>query len=176
MLTREERIASYRMSRGRRVVEYAFGIMASRFRVLVKNMEQLPETVREIVLSCVVLHNILRSQFNRQHGWQQPEDDEVVGDGQLVGGDVEDGHDKNPAREPKRQRDYLRDYFNNKGTVAYFFSRTAKNKSVLFRATNYSNQQTPKQTNPSPNKLTIPPPNKPTNQPTNKPTNEQTIS
>ena len=80
-------------------------------------MAQPPETVREIVSICAVLHNILRSQYHGQHGSQQPEDDEVVGDGQLVGGDG--GHDGNPAREAKRQRDYLRNYFNNDGAVSW---------------------------------------------------------
>ena len=47
-------------------------------------MEQPPETVREIVLTCVVLQNILRSQYNGQLGSQQPEDDEVTGAGRLV--------------------------------------------------------------------------------------------
>ena len=83
MLTREERIANYRISIGRRMVGNAFGIMASRFRVLLTIMGQPPEKVREIVLTCVVRHNILRSQYNGQHGGQQPEHDEVVGDGHF---------------------------------------------------------------------------------------------
>ena len=100
MLTREERIANYRILRGRRVVENAFGILVSRFRVMLTTIELPPETVREVVFTSVVLHNILRSQYQGQHGVQQPPD-------------------RNPAREAKRQRDYLNDYFNNEGAVAW---------------------------------------------------------
>ena len=76
MLTREERIANYRISRGRRVVENAFGILFSRFRVMLTTIELPPVTVREVVLTCVVLHNILRSQYQGQHGGQEPGDDD----------------------------------------------------------------------------------------------------
>ena len=83
MLTREERIANYRISRGRRVVENTFGILVSRFRVMRTTIELLPPTVREVVFTCVVLHNILRSQYQGQPGGQQPgedDDDDVPGD------------------------------------------------------------------------------------------------
>ena len=60
-LTREERIANYRISRGRRVVENLLGILVNRFRVLLTTMEQRPKVVRDIVLTCLVLHNMLRS-------------------------------------------------------------------------------------------------------------------
>ena len=120
MLTREERIANYIISRGRRVVENTFGILVSRFRVMMTTIKLPPETVRDVVLTCVVLHNILRSQYQGQHDGQQPGgDDDVTGDGRLIGGAADGGHDRNPAREAKRLRDYLKDYFNNEGAVAW---------------------------------------------------------
>ena len=78
-----------------------------------------------MVLTCVVLHNILRSQYQGQHGGQQPsgddddDDDDVPGDGRLIGGAADCGHDRNPARKAKILRDYFKDYFNNEGTVAW---------------------------------------------------------
>ena len=80
------------------------------------------ETVRDVGMTCVVLHNILRSQYQGQHGARQPgddDDDDVPGDGHLIGGGADGGRDKNPAREAKRLRDYLKDYFNNEGAVVW---------------------------------------------------------
>ena len=44
-----------------RVVENMFGILASRFRVPLGTMEPIPEVVRDIVYTCVVLYNMLRT-------------------------------------------------------------------------------------------------------------------
>ena len=71
---------------------------------------ELPqETVRDVVMTCVVLHNILRSQYQGQHGGQEPgdddddDDDDVPGDCRLIGGAAGGGPDRIPAIEAKRQ-------------------------------------------------------------------------
>lgn len=69
-LTREEAILNYRLSRGRRVVESAFGILATRFRVLLNSINLVPIRVKEIVLACCVLHNVLLDKSARSYTMQ----------------------------------------------------------------------------------------------------------
>ncbi|XP_069618541.1 uncharacterized protein [Ranitomeya imitator] len=59
-LTEERRIFNYRLSRARRVVENAFGIMANRFRVFHTPINMKLESIDSVVLACCVLHNFLR--------------------------------------------------------------------------------------------------------------------
>ena len=58
-LSHDQRIFNYRLSRARRVVENAFGIMCSRFRVYGKAIPLAPEKVQTIVLATCCLHNFL---------------------------------------------------------------------------------------------------------------------
>lgn len=55
-----ERIYNYRHSRARRIVENAFGVMASVFRVFRRSIPLTPEHTTSVVLACVHLHNFLR--------------------------------------------------------------------------------------------------------------------
>ena len=58
-LMKEKRIYNYRLSRARRIVENAFGILANRFRIFMQPIALAPETVEMIVLACCSLHNFL---------------------------------------------------------------------------------------------------------------------
>ena len=59
-LTREQAIFNYRLSRARRIVENAFGIQASRIRILLRDFNLSAEEASLIVLACTHLHNFLR--------------------------------------------------------------------------------------------------------------------
>lgn len=54
----EETIFNYRLSRARRVVENAFGILAARFRVLRRTMIVNETLAQNVILSAVALHNL----------------------------------------------------------------------------------------------------------------------
>ena len=61
--TTEQRIFNDRLSRARRVVENAFGILAQRWQILHTTMQHDPETIRLIVEACLCLHNLMRTGY-----------------------------------------------------------------------------------------------------------------
>ena len=59
-LTPEQQIYNYRLSRARRVVENAFGILSCRFRLFLTAIHLAEYKLNHVVLCCCILHNFLR--------------------------------------------------------------------------------------------------------------------
>ena len=71
-LTKEKRVFNYRLSRARRIVENAFGILSNRFRVFMAPIRLAPEKTEKIVLACCTLHNYLRSNSTARNIYTPP--------------------------------------------------------------------------------------------------------
>ena len=78
-----ERIFSYRLSRARRVVENAFGILAHRFRCLLHTLHVKPSYAVKITKACMTLHNIMRTRYPAMQNADLDQEDEH---GQIVRG------------------------------------------------------------------------------------------
>ena len=80
-------------------MENAFGTLVNRFRVLLGTMEQRPMIVRYIALTCVVLHNILKTHQGGADRPPTPANDVAPLQNQQVVYLPDDNC--NPSREPK---------------------------------------------------------------------------
>ena len=119
-MTREQRIYNYRISRGRRVVENAFGILAQRFNVLLSTMLVSVEHAKLVVEGCVILHNLMRMRYPNM---QNPLFDREDQDHNIIPGqwrvnanrhEIQQVHGHNiDSTVGKRQRETLRLYFNS---------------------------------------------------------------
>jgi len=94
-MTKEQRIFNYRLSRARRVVENAFGVLANRFRCLLTTMPQKPKIVEAIVLACCCLHNLMRIRYPAAQNVMMDQEDRVthafVPGNWREGGELENG-------------------------------------------------------------------------------------
>ena len=57
---KEQRIFNYRLSRARRTIDNAFGILCARWRIFYTPIRGKVEYVENFVLACLTLHNYLR--------------------------------------------------------------------------------------------------------------------
>ena len=121
-----EKIFSYRLSRARRVVENAFGLMQARLRVFGTTMHQNPTVVKTIIMCGCVLHNLILDRYPFAANEVDREDDQhnmVPGAWRMQANLMEGliirpGH--NYSRQAKAQRDYLAQYYSSEaGAVAW---------------------------------------------------------
>jgi hypothetical protein len=119
-LDRQQRITNYRISRGRRVVENAFGILAARWNVLLCTMMQTPDVIRDIIECVVCLHNLMRMRnpaLAIVHVDREDANHNIIPGEWRQHAQMEDvqralGPNRDTT-EDKRQWEYLKLYFNS---------------------------------------------------------------
>lgn len=125
----KQRIFNYRLSRARRVVENAFGILASVFKVFRKSMLLQPEKAQTIAMAAIYLHNFLRrdsfKSFYTPPGTMDTENNVT---GELTPDTWRDDVEhmtsflpipRRSAEHLKENREELADYFINKGKLSW---------------------------------------------------------
>ena len=66
-LSLEEKVFNYRLSRARRIVENAFGILAGRFRIFLRPINLNVDTTEALVKAACAIHNWLRMTSPRKY-------------------------------------------------------------------------------------------------------------
>ena len=108
-LANERHIFNYRLSRVRRVVENAFGILANHWRLYHCHIYLNPDNVTAVVKATVVLHNILTLPNDQVHN------DVVDNRAEIFDDAFEDlaNQGNQPATAANDVRNYFTDYFNS---------------------------------------------------------------
>ncbi|CAN8017166.1 unnamed protein product [Ixodes persulcatus] len=114
-----------RLSRARRCVENAFGILSSRWRIFRRPLAESPKNAELLVLAACVLHNYLTSKAGQEDSFYCPHGygDHVTPTGTVIDGawrtEQEDSgltplgctHARNPAESAKAVRELFTAYF-----------------------------------------------------------------
>ena len=108
------------------MVENAFGILAARWQCLAFTMRQYPDVVNEVVVTCIILHNLMRIHHPGE-GNQLVDNDDA--DMNVVPGAWRDQHVMEDLQQARRgalatraarqQRIYLKNYYNRIGAVPW---------------------------------------------------------
>ena len=124
----DKQVFNYRLSRARRVVENAFGILSNRFRVFLTTIALQPSTVEKLVLAAICLHNMLRTEAGHGYCGQMLDREDVVSHTQLPGSWRSDPNleratfapGTNATNRAKELQQYLCNYVNSReGSVPW---------------------------------------------------------
>ena len=123
-LSEAQRVYNYRLSRARRVIENAFGILAARWRIFRRPIIAHPDNVVSYTKAAIVLHNYLRSTESQLYCPPRYIDGEDGG-GNFIGGawreepspsglkPLQSVGSNNYAMSASSIRDTFKDYFSS---------------------------------------------------------------
>lgn len=132
LLNNRKRIFNYRLSRARRIIENAFGILVARWRILKSTLHCAPGNCEKIVLACIALHNFII--MNSHTNLYCPDNyvDREDADGMIHLGEWRNETEplrqarfgsNNSTRNAFSLRETLTDYFLNEGAVPFQYDR-----------------------------------------------------
>jgi len=117
------------LSRARRIVENAFGILASRFRIFHTQINVEPENIVKIVMAAVVLHNFLIEHSPKYYAPQKCVHQENTVEGTVItyeynsqNSNMENLEQRNPGNinaTAKNVRENFMHYFCGEGRVPW---------------------------------------------------------
>ena len=114
-----EKIFNYRLSRARRVVENAFGLMQARLRVFGTSMLQQPKNVKKITMCGCVLHNLILERYpfaSNPVDYEDAQHNLIPGpwreEANVMAG-LQHPASHNYTRQIKAMRDYLARYYSS---------------------------------------------------------------
>lgn len=111
-ISREERIFNYRLSRARRMVECAFGILVNRFRVFTTAINLSPDKVTKLIMAACTLHNLLTEKMEHNYTRRSRTDtEEPIGIGMQIG--------RENRRHGAEVREIFKNYYNGIGGVPW---------------------------------------------------------
>ena len=128
LICQDRKLYNYRVSRARRIVENAFGIMASRFRIFHSQINLRPERIESVVMASCALHNFLIKTVPNSYSPPDCFDRENTEDGTTVSGfhtnnsNMESLNNRtqgNTANDAKKVRADFINYFVNEGAVPW---------------------------------------------------------
>lgn len=124
-LSRKQKIFNYRLSRARRIVENAFGILVSRFRIFEKPIPLAIDKVDILVKTACALHNWLRTTSSEKYTTIGSLDVEDFNAGTLIPGswrsEIHGANGIQALQNNIGSRNYTQEAANKRDTYANFF-------------------------------------------------------
>ncbi|CAI6356703.1 unnamed protein product [Macrosiphum euphorbiae] len=117
-LNNTRRIFNYRLSRARRTVECAFGVLANKWNVLHTTILVEPDFCDHIIKACCVLHNFVRKRDGSNY------DEDIADTAYINNLDNFQGHGRHINRNGMEIRDNFANYFINQGAVPFQYRTT----------------------------------------------------
>lgn len=129
-LTNEELVYNYRISRARRCIESAFGILSMKWGCINQTFKCQPEKVKNIVAACCLLHNFLLNRTPADYIPDEFKDQHDTDSGNYQQGEwrrrTSQNYDNTHITDPTNIRNALKHFVNSPAGSVRFQDRGAR--------------------------------------------------